>query len=84
LNKEGKLDLSEENIKRLNDKCQTQDKHLYEFLKDEYPEITTEERLKYLATVLNDHFEDYDFDEKAERHKEDGYSIVKFWPRGNK
>jgi DNA-binding transcriptional regulator GbsR (MarR family) len=78
------IDLSVENIKKLNEKCQKQDKHLYEFLKEEYPEISTEDRLKYLATVLNDHFDDYEFDEKAERHKEDGYSIVKFWPKGNK
>jgi DNA-binding transcriptional regulator GbsR (MarR family) len=78
------IDLSVENIKKLNEKCQKQDKHLYEFLKEEYPEISTEDILKYLATVLNDHFDDYEFDEKAERHKEDGYSIVKFWPKGNK
>ncbi|GAX86932.1 conserved hypothetical protein [Lebetimonas natsushimae] len=76
-----KLDLSEENIKKLNEKCQNQDKHLYEFLKDEFPKLSTEERLKYLATILNDFFEDYEFDEKAPRHKEDGYSIVKFWPK---
>ena len=75
-----KLDLSEENIKRLNEKCQKQDKHLYEFLKEEFPDISIDDRLKYLATILNDHFEDYDFDEKAQRHKEEGYSIVKFWP----
>jgi predicted type IV restriction endonuclease len=75
------LDLSEENIKKLNEKCQNQDKHLYEFLKDEFPELKTEEKLKYLATILNDFFEDYEFDEKAPRHKENGYSIVKFWPK---
>jgi len=79
-----KLDLSVENIKMLNDKCQAHDKHLYEFLKEEYPKLSTEDRLKYLATVLNDYFEDYYFDEKAERHREDGYSIVKFWPKGKK
>ncbi|QCT94186.1 hypothetical protein FE773_03040 [Caminibacter mediatlanticus TB-2] len=76
------LDLSEENIKRLNNKCQAQNKHLYEFLKEEFPGLNIEDRLKYLATILNDHFEDYEFDEKADRHKEDGYSIVKFWPKG--
>jgi predicted type IV restriction endonuclease len=76
-----KIDLSKENIRRLNEKCQKQDKHLYEFLKNEYPKLKTENRLKYLATVLNDFFEDYEFDEKAPRHKEDGYSIVKFWPK---
>jgi len=78
------LDLSVENIKKLNDKCQNQNKHLYEFLKDEFPELSTEDRLKYLATILNDFFEDYEFNEKADRYKEDGYSIVKFWPKGNK
>jgi len=76
------LDLSIENIKKLNDKCQNQDKHLYEFLKDEFPELSTEDRLKYLATILNDFFEDYEFNEKADRHKEDGYLIVKFYPKG--
>jgi predicted type IV restriction endonuclease len=75
------LDLSEKNIRKLNEKCQNQDKHLYEFLKDEFPELSTEDRLKYLATILNYFFEDYAFDEKAKRHKEDGYSIVKFWPK---
>lgn len=75
------IDLSEENIKKLNEKCQNQDKHLYEFLKDEFPELNIEDRLKYLATILNDFFEDYKFDEKVPRHKEEGYSIVKFWPK---
>ncbi len=76
-----KPDLSVDNIKRLNEKCQKQNKHLYEFLKEEYPGLSTEERLKYLATVLNDYFDDYEFDEKVERYKEDGYSIVKFRPK---
>ncbi|NPA12252.1 MAG: hypothetical protein GXO62_08410 [Epsilonproteobacteria bacterium] len=78
------LDLSVENIKRLNEKCQNQNKDLYMFLKDEFPKLSTEERLKYLATVLNDYLEEYDYDENAPRHKEDGYSIVKFYPKGNK
>ncbi|NPA88481.1 MAG: hypothetical protein GXO01_07190 [Epsilonproteobacteria bacterium] len=77
-----KLDLSIENIKRLNEKCQNQDKDLYMFLKDEFPEMDIEDRLKYLATILNDHFEDYEFNEDAPRHKDEGYSIVKFWPKG--
>ncbi|MEO1958079.1 MAG: hypothetical protein ABGX23_00845 [Nautiliaceae bacterium] len=76
-----KLDLSEENIKKLHTKCKAQDKDLYMFLKEEMPDISTEDRLKYLATVLNDFLEEYEWDEKAPRHKDDGYSIVKFWPK---
>jgi len=76
------LDLSEENISRLHKKCQKQNKDLYLFLKDEFPELNVEERLKYLATILNDFFEDYEFDKDAPRHKDDGYSIVKFFPKG--
>jgi hypothetical protein len=75
------LDLSVENIKRLHNKCKTQDKDLYMFLKEEMPDISTEDRLKYLATVLNDFIEEYEWDEKATRHKDDGYSIVKFYPK---
>ena len=76
-----KLDLSEENIKKLHQKCKNQDEDLYMFLKKEFPDINIEDRLKYLATILNDHFEDYEFDENAPRHKDEGYSIVKFWPK---
>jgi len=76
------LDLSVENIKKLNDKCQNQDKDLYMFLKNEFPDMDIEDRLKYLATILNDHFEDYEFDKEEPRHKDEGYSIVKFWPKG--
>jgi hypothetical protein len=78
------LDLSEENIKRLHEKCKKQDKDLYMFLKDEYPDIKTEDRLKYLASVLNDFIEEYEWDENSERHKDDGYSIVKFYTKKGK
>ena len=33
------------------------------------------------ATILNDHFEDYEYDENAPRHRDEGYSIVKFYPK---
>ena len=75
------MNLSEENIKRLHNKCKNQDKDLYMFLKDEFPELSTEERLKYLAAILNDFLEEYTWDEKAPRHKDEGYSIVKFFPK---
>jgi DNA-binding transcriptional regulator GbsR (MarR family) len=75
------VDLSEENIKKLHQRCKQQDKDLYMFLKDEFPDLSTEDRLKYLATVLNDFLEEYEWDEKAPRHKDEGYSIVKFFPK---
>jgi hypothetical protein len=81
---EEKLDLSIENIKKLHEKCKKQNKDLYMFLKEELPEITTEDRLKYLASILNDYIEEYEWDEKAERHKDDGYSIVKFYLKDRK
>jgi hypothetical protein len=74
------VDLSVENIKRLNQKCKSQDKHLYQFLKEEFPDIPIEDRLKYLATILNDHFEDYEYNSE-DRVKDEGYSIVKFYPK---
>jgi hypothetical protein len=75
-----KLDLSEENIKKIHQKCKTQNKDLYMFLKDEFPDISVEDRLKYLACVLNDFIEEYEWDEKAPRHRDEGYLIVKFRP----
>ena len=76
-----KIDLSEENIKKLHKKCKGQDKDLYMFLKEEFPELSTEERLKYLATILNDFLEEYEWNENAPRHRDEGYSIVKFYPK---
>jgi len=76
-----KIDLSEENIKKLHNKCKSQNKDLYLFLKDEFPQMDMENRLKYLSTILNDFLEEYEWDEKAPRHKDEGYSIVKFFPK---
>ena len=75
------IDLSKENMKKLHQKCKTQDKDLYMFLKDEFPDISVEDRLKYLAGILNDFIEEYEWDEKAPRHKDEGYLIVKFQPK---
>jgi hypothetical protein len=77
-----KLDLSIENIKKLHEKCKKQDKDLYIFLKNEFPDLQIDDRLKYLATILNDFIEEYEWDEHAPRHKDEGYSIVKFYPKG--
>ncbi len=51
-------DLSPENIERLHRKIQSQQDDIYTFLMREYPDIAVEERLKYLATILNDFFDD--------------------------
>jgi len=76
-----KLNLSIENIKNLHKKCKNQKEDLYTFLKKEFPSLSVEDRLKYLATILNDFIEEYEWDEKN-RHKDEGYSIVKFYPKG--
>ena len=74
------MDLSEKNIKNLHNKCKNQDKDLYSFLKKEFPELSTEDRLKYLSTILNDFFEEYKFNNE-DRLSDEGYSIVKFYPK---
>jgi len=76
-----KVDLSKDNIEKLHNKCKRQNKDLYMFLKDEFPDLSAEEILKYLATVLNDFLEEYEWDENAPRHRDEGYSIVKFYPK---
>ncbi len=75
-----KPDLSEEHIAKLNEEVQNQSDHLYAFLKRTFPDLPIEGRLQYLATILNDFFDDYIFDEKDEM-KDEGYVIKKFFPR---
>ena len=75
------LDLSVENIAKINAKVQAQDKDLYAFLKNEFADISVEDRLKYLSTILNDHFDDYEFDSKDE-YSVDGYIVKRFYPKG--
>jgi len=77
------LDLSVENIAKINAKAQAQNKDLYAFLKYEFADISVEDRLKYLSTILNDHFEDYTFDNKDE-YSVDGYIVKRFYPKGVK
>jgi len=74
------IDLSAEHIKSLHEKIQAQDEDIYTFLKREFPDLVVEDRLKYLATILNDFFYDYTFDPNDEmRH--DGYIIKRFFPK---
>ena len=75
------VDLSVGNILKLNTKAQLQREDLYTFLKKELPDISAEDRLKYLAAILNDCFEVYRFDPKDE-FSEDGYIIKRFYPKG--
>ncbi|MCF6206473.1 MAG: hypothetical protein L3J47_06255 [Sulfurovum sp.] len=75
------VDLSVGNILKLNTKAQLQQDDLYTFLKREFPDISAEDRLKYLSAVLNDFFEAYRFD-NADEFSADGYVIKRFYPKG--
>ncbi|ADV47219.1 hypothetical protein [Nitratifractor salsuginis] len=74
------LDLSRGNILKLHTRAQLQDRDLYSFLSETFPELPVEDRLKYLAAILNDFFEEYDFDPEDEMSR-DGYRIKRFYPR---
>ncbi|WP_457596434.1 hypothetical protein [Hydrogenimonas sp.] len=73
-------DLSVERIAALHAKAMAQNDDLYTFLRREFPDIPVEERLKYLAAILNDHFDDYTFDPEDE-YRVDGYIVKRFLPR---
>ncbi len=75
------VDLSVGNILKLNTKAQLQGEDLYTFLKKEFPDISAEDRLKYLYAILNDFFEAYRFDPNDE-FRVDGYIIKRFYPKG--
>jgi hypothetical protein len=74
-------DLSPGNILKLHTRAQLQKDDLYTFLKRELPEISVEERLQYLAAILNDFLEEYDYDNDDEISM-DGYWIKRFRPKG--
>ncbi|WP_456452215.1 hypothetical protein [Hydrogenimonas sp.] len=73
-------DLSVKNIARLHARAMAQNDDLYTFLLEEFPDLPVEERLKYLAAILNDHFDDYRFDE-ADELRHDGYIVKRFYPK---
>jgi len=75
------VDLSVGNILKLHTKAQLQSDDLYTFLKRELPNITAEDRLKYLSAILNDFFEAYHYDNEDE-FRADGYIIKRFYPKG--
>jgi len=81
MNQENNLDLSIEHISKLNSELQNQNKDIYSFLKEKFPDMAVEDRLKYLATILNDFFDEYEFDENDE-FRSDGYIIKRFYPKG--
>jgi len=72
------MDLKE--IKELNQKCQAQKKDLYSFLEEEFPDMAIEKRLEVMANVLNEHLEDYTYNQ-ADKLKKEGYAITKFYPK---
>lgn len=75
------VDLSVGNILKLHTKAQMQKEDLYTFLKKEFPDLSAEERLQYLAAILNDYLEAYDFDPDDE-YRVDGYIVKRFFPKG--
>jgi hypothetical protein len=77
---QGTPDLSPGNILKLHTQAQRQEQDLYTFLRERFPDVPVEDRLKYLAAILNDFFEDYRFDPEDEMSR-DGYRIKRFYPR---
>ncbi len=75
-----RVDLSVGNILKLHTRAQLQDEDLYTFLKRELPELEPEERLQYLAAILNDYLEEYEYDNDDEMSM-DGYRIKRFFPK---
>jgi len=78
-----KPDLSVGTILKLHTRAQRQSEDLYTFLGRELPDISVEERLQYLAAILNDYFEAYRFDPEDEMSR-DGYRIKRFYPVGER
>jgi hypothetical protein len=69
-----------ETIAGLHERVMKQRDDLYTFLRREFPDMPVETRLKYLAAILNDHFDDYVFDENDEL-RDGGYVIKRFRPK---
>ena len=67
-------------IATLHEKCKECGDDLYSFLEREFPDISIEERLKIMASILNEHLEEYEFNQ-ADKLKREGYSITKFCPK---
>ncbi len=73
-------DLSEERIQRLHGEAQNQSEDLYTFLKKKFPDLPIEERLRYLAAILNDFLEEYRW-ENDDELKDEGYIVKRFYPK---
>ncbi len=67
-------------IADLHEKCKECGEDLYSFLEREFPDISIEERLRIMASILNEHLEEYDYDQ-ADKLKRDDYSITRFHPK---
>ncbi|WP_456429600.1 hypothetical protein [Nitratifractor sp.] len=73
------VDLSADAIAALHRKARRQNDDLYTFLKRELPDLGVEERLQTLAAVLNDHLEEYRWEDDDEL-KDEGYIVKRFYP----
>jgi len=67
-------------IEKLYEKSMRSDEDLYSFLEKELPDLSIEDRLKVMASILNDYLESYEYDQK-EKLKREEYSITKFKPK---
>ncbi|BCD62979.1 MULTISPECIES: hypothetical protein [Nitratiruptor] len=67
-------------INALHQKCKERGCDLYSFLEEEFPDIAIEDRLKIMATILNDYLEEYTYNQTDKIKRED-YSITKFFPK---
>jgi hypothetical protein len=76
------VDISTQNIQKLFNEAKKSNKDLYSFLKEKFPDIKIEDRLKYLAAILNDYLEHFSYDQN-DKLKDEGYLITKFFPLQN-
>ena len=73
------IDLSAENIAALHNDIVDAKKDIYTFLKERFAHLSVEERLKYLAAILNDHFDSYE--KTGKELRDGGYIIQEFVPK---
>ncbi|BCD68780.1 hypothetical protein [Nitratiruptor sp. YY09-18] len=69
-----------EKIKKLHNSCQEQEHDLYSYLEKTLPELDIEERLKVMASILNEYLDEYEYNQKDKLKRQD-YSITKFFPK---
>jgi hypothetical protein len=72
-------DFSSECVARLHEEARKSGTDLYSFLKSRFPDLSVDDRLKWLAAILNDHLESYRFNDD-DTLRDGGYIIKRFYP----